>query len=114
MPDAIAALRPAANSNIAQEIFNVGSGGTYSINYLAKLLNQEHNKVYIPKRPGEPDCTYADITKIKKVLGWEPKVSFEEGVKIMLEHIEEFKDAPVWDEKSIEKVTKDWFKYLDK
>ena len=83
---------------------------TYSINYLVELLGAK--KQYIPKRPGEPDCTYADITKIKKLLGWSPKVSFEDGVKIMLKNIEQWADAPVWDEDSIEEATKDWFECL--
>ena len=69
-------------------------------------------KQYIPKRPGEPDCTYADISKIKKMLGWTPKVTFEDGVKIMLENIEQWREAPVWDENSIKDATKDWFECL--
>jgi len=100
----------ASQSNIKQEIFNVGSDNTYSINYLAQLLGGE--KQYIPKRPGEPDSTYADITKIKSMLGWEPKVSFEDGVKVMLENIEQWRDAPIWDEDSIRDATKDWFECL--
>ena len=69
-------------------------------------------RTYIPKRPGEPDCTYADTQKIKKLLNWQPKVSFEEGVKIMLENIDNWNDAPVWDKKSIKLATKTWFKVL--
>jgi len=45
-------------------------------------------------------------------LNWAPKVSFEEGVKIMLENIEQWRESPVWNESSISKATKDWFKYL--
>lgn len=105
--DIVDACYRAAQSEITQEIFNVGSDNTYSINYLVELLGGE--KIYIPKRPGEPDSTYADITKIKKMLGWSPKVSFEEGVKIMLENIEQWREAPVWDEDSIEDATKEWF-----
>lgn len=108
--DVVDACYVAAKSNITNEIMNVGSDDTYSINYLAKLLGGE--KVYIPKRPGEPDCTHADITKIKTLLNWSPKVSFEEGVQIMLENIEQWREAPVWDENSIEEATKDWFKCL--
>ena len=77
---------------------------------MVELLGGE--KTYIPKRPGEPDCTYADISKIKKLLGWTPKVSFEDGVKIMLENIEQWADAPVWDKNSIKEATKDWFECL--
>ncbi len=101
-----------AISDIKQEIFNVGSDNTYSVNYLASLLGGD--KIFIPKRPGEPDCTYADITKLKNAIGWKPKVKFEDGVKIMLENIELWREAPIWDEKSITEATKDWFKYLGK
>jgi UDP-glucose 4-epimerase len=68
--------------------------------------------VNIPKRPGEPDCTFADIKKISQVLSWQPKVSFEKGVRIMLENMNHWQDAPIWDEKSIAEATKDWFAYL--
>lgn len=105
--DVVDACYVAAKSNVVHEIMNVGSDNTYSVNYLAQLLGGE--KVYIPKRPGEPDCTYADITKIKQTLRWHPKVSFEDGVKIMLENIEQWREAPVWDESSIKVATKDWF-----
>jgi UDP-glucose 4-epimerase len=108
--DIVDACYLASQSDITQEIFNVGSDNTYSINYLVELLGGE--KQYIPKRPGEPDCTYADISKIKKMLNWTPKVSFEDGVKIMLENIEQWRDAPVWDKNSIDKATKDWFECL--
>lgn len=100
----------AAVSTIRNEIMNVGSDNTYSINYLVELLKGE--KVYIPKRPGEPECTYADTTKIKKLLGWKPQVDFEEGVHIMLQNIDGWAEAPVWDENSIKETTKDWFTFL--
>jgi len=108
--DVVDACYIASQSDITQEIFNVGSDNTYSINYLVELLGGE--KQYIPKRPGEPDCTYADISKIKNMLGWKPKVSFEDGVKIMLNNIEQWADAPVWDNNSIKEATKEWFEYL--
>lgn len=92
------------------QIFNVGSGNTYSINKLVELL--EGDIIYIPKRPGEPDCTFADISKIKEYLNWEPKVSFENGVRTMIENIDYWKNAPVWNKESIKKATEDWFKYL--
>ena len=110
--DIVDACYNMAISNITQEIFNVGSDNTYSVNYLAQLLGGE--KVHIPKRPGEPDCTYADITKLKEAIGWKPKVKFEDGVKIMLENIDLWREAPLWDEKTISEATKDWFKYLGK
>ena len=69
-------------------------------------------KIYIPKRPGEPDCTWADISKIKKQLRWEPNVSFDDGVRMMLETINAWEDAPLWDPESIQEATVDWFKYM--
>jgi UDP-glucose 4-epimerase len=100
------------NEKCGGEIMNVGSGNTYSINRLVELLGGKIT--YIPKRPGEPDCTFADTKKIQRILGWKPKVSFEEGVKIMLDNIEYWREAPVWDPNSIADATKDWFKYLSK
>ncbi len=99
-----------AQSNVTQEVMNVGSGNTYSINLLTDLLGGD--KTYIPKRPGEPDCTFADITKIGSLIGWNPSVSFEKGVSIMNEHIEDWRSAPVWTPDSIAEATKDWFAYL--
>ena len=102
----------AAESNIEGEIINIGYGNPQSINYLAELIGGK--TVRIPKRPGEPDITHADITKAKSLLKWEPKVTFEEGVKIMLDNIDYWKDAPLWTAESIEKATKLWFRYLGK
>ena len=109
--DVVNAFIEMLDTNIKNEIFNVGSGKTYSVNTLINLLGS--NKIVnIPKRPGEPDCTFADISKILKKTSWKPKISFEDGVKKLMESIDDFKDAPVWDPLSIENQTKDWFKYL--
>lgn len=108
--DVVAAFVQAAESDIDGEILNVGSGNTYSVNYLVSLLGSD--VVHVPKRPGEPDCTFADTAKISRMLGWRPKVSFEEGVGIMLQNIEHWRNAPVWDVSSIADATRDWFKFL--
>lgn len=94
------------------EIYNLGAGAPQSVNRLVELL--ESDSTHIPKRPGEPDCTWADITKITEHLGWAPKVSFEDGVKQMLDCIDAWADAPLWDADSIATATKPWFNYLDK
>ena len=108
--DVVEALVLASRSGVSGQVFNVGSGGTYSVNQLADLIGGP--KVNIPKRPGEPDCTFADISRIRSVLGWSPSVPFKEGVRRIMERIEDWRDAPVWTPDSIADATKDWFKYL--
>ncbi len=110
--DVVDALVAAANSPISGEIFNVGSAqAPVSVNRLVELLEAKKT-THIPKRPGEPDMTWADVSKIKDKLNWQPKVSIEAGVKIMLENIDYWKDAPVWTPEMIEDATRTWFKYL--
>jgi UDP-glucose 4-epimerase len=109
--DIVDAFLSAAASNEAGKIYNVGSNGTYSVNRLVELLGAKR-AVHIPKRPGEPDCTWADVSKIQRELGWRAKVSFEEGVQQMLAHIDHWKDAAVWTPEKIAEATKGWFKYL--
>lgn len=108
--DVCAAFLAAAESELSGEIMNVGSGNTYQVNELVRLL--QGPVVHIPKRPGEPDCTFADIKKIRETLEWSPSVNLEKGVGIMLEHINDWQDAPLWDSSGIEIATKSWFKYL--
>ena len=108
--DVANAFFKALQNKSLNKILNVGSGKNYSINLVADLLGGE--KVYIPKRPGEPDKTFADIKKIKKVLNWKPSYSLKEGIKILIDNIDYWKDAPLWTPKKIDKATKAWFKYL--
>jgi UDP-glucose 4-epimerase len=100
----------AAESDVSGEIFNVGAGNPQSVNRLVELLGGD--VVHIPRRPGEPDCTWADISRIRDRLGWSPTVSFEEGVAAMLANIDCWRTAPVWDPQSIEVQTQNWFACL--
>ena len=108
--DVVDVFLKACNSKIRNEIFNVGSGKTVSVLKIIKLL--KGRKVHIKKRPGEPDCTFADIKKIKKKLNWKPKISIEKGIKILIKDINYWRKAPVWTPKKINKATQLWFKYL--
>jgi UDP-glucose 4-epimerase len=108
--DVARAFAMAAASSLHGEIMNVGSDNTYSVNRLVALLGGD--VVYIPKRPGEPDCTFADVSKIKRLLNWQPLVSFEEGVRHVLANIEYWRSAPVWTPDTIASATRDWFQYL--
>lgn len=108
--DVVEALFAVAQSPYSGEIYNVGSGATVSVNRIVELLGGE--RVSLPKRPGEPDCTFADISKIKRDIGWTPRISIEEGIGELLKQIDYWKEAPVWTTDKIAEATTDWFKYL--
>jgi UDP-glucose 4-epimerase len=109
--DVAAAFFAAARTVITGNIWNLGAGKPQSVNRLVELL--QGDRIFIPKRPGEPDCTFADISKITTELDWRPKVSFEEGVGRILANIDYWREAPLWDPASIAKATETWFKFLD-
>lgn len=102
----------AAESELTQEVLNVGAGDPQSINHLCDLIGG--STVTLPKRPGEPDCTWADIGKIRRLLDWKPTVSFEEGTARMVSDIDRWSEAPVWTPDGVATATADWFRYLDK
>ena len=65
------------------------------------------------RRAGDSSMLVSDVSKLNDLLNWQPKVTLQEGVKKLLDNIDYWKDAPVWDEKSISAATKKWFDYLD-
>jgi UDP-glucose 4-epimerase len=102
----------AATTDRANEVYNLGAGNPQTVNRLIELLGGGEI-VRVPKRPGEPDCTWADITKITRDLGWKQQVSFEDGVWQMLKNLDYWREAPVWDPVSIAGATKSWFTFLE-
>jgi len=108
--DVASAFLAAAVTDRVGRFWNLGAGNPQSVNRLIELLGGD--KIHIPKRPGEPECTFADITRITTELGWKPQVSFEEGVAKIVANIDYWKNAPLWDPDSIAKATKTWFEYL--
>ena len=108
--DVAQAFLAAALTERSGRVYNLGAGDPQPVNGLADLLGGE--RVYIPKRPGEPDCTWANTGRIRRELGWEPRVAFEDGVKTMLANIEYWREAPVWEPSTIAEATKGWFTVL--
>jgi UDP-glucose 4-epimerase len=109
--DVARAFYLAATTDKVNEIYNLGAGNPQTVNRLVELLGGGE-VVRLPKRPGEPECTWADISKITRELGWKQQVSIEAGVAQMLAQIDYWRNAPVWDPASIEKATKNWFDFL--
>jgi UDP-glucose 4-epimerase len=108
--DVARAFLAAAEAPHAGRFWNLGAGNPQSVNRLVELLGGE--VIHIPKRPGEPECTWADIGRITRELGWKPQVSFEEGVSKIVANIDYWREAPLWDPESIAKATRTWFEYL--
>jgi UDP-glucose 4-epimerase len=108
--DVARAFLAAAESERVGRVYNLGAGAPQSVNRLVELLGG--SVVYIPKRPGEPDVTFANISRITAELGWQPQVSFEEGVRTIMAQIDYWRDAPLWDARSIAEATRTWFTHL--
>jgi UDP-glucose 4-epimerase len=108
--DVARAFLSAAETPATGEVWNLGAGNPQSVNRLVELLGGE--RIHIPKRPGEPECTHADIGKITRELGWKPEVSFEEGVARIVAEIDYWRNAPLWDPQSIARATQTWFRHL--
>ena len=97
--DVVEAFFKAAKTNSVGEIFNLGNGKPIQIKYLANLIGGK--KIFLPNRPGEPRKSEANIKKIRSKLNWYPKVNFDDGVKIMLQNINDWKKAPLWTKKKL-------------
>ena len=91
-------------------IFNIGSSNPVKILDLVKIIGGKY--INIPKRPGEPNITHANIKEAKRILRWSPKVSFNEGMSILIKNINYWKEAPLWTKNKIKIQTKNWFKFL--
>ena len=61
------------------DVFNVGSGKCYTVQQIADAISDK--QTYIPERTGEMDTTFADITKIGKVIGWKPEIDVLQWLK---------------------------------
>ena len=108
--DVARAFLAAAETDRIGRVYNLGAGKPQSVNRLIELLGGEMTT--IPKRPGEPDCTWADIARITTELGWQPQVSFEDGVAKIVANIDYWRNAPLWDPDSIAKATRTWFEFM--
>ena len=68
------------------EVINIGVGNNHSVQEVADIIGGEH--IYIPPRAGEVHDTLADISKAKKLLGWEPKMSLKDGINQLMDNVQ--------------------------
>lgn len=77
------------NKECFGEAFNIGAGGQFSLLKLIDVLNKELglkiDPIFGPERPGDIPHSNADISKARHMLGYDPKISFEMGMKKYVE-----------------------------
>lgn len=61
------------------ETFNIGCGTPHTVNELVKMMGGPH--IFVPARLGDQKFSGADNTKARKILGWEPTITLEDGIK---------------------------------
>jgi UDP-glucuronate 4-epimerase len=87
--DLIEGLLATINRHRGFEIYNLGESQTTSLKELIELieeaLNRKANIEMLEPQPGDVSLTYADITKARQRLGYQPKVSMKEGIKRFVE-----------------------------
>ncbi|MEM3373885.1 MAG: GDP-mannose 4,6-dehydratase [Candidatus Woesearchaeota archaeon] len=91
--DVVSGIIAALEKNFKYEIFNLGNSNTVSLNELIKTIEEITGKKAIIKREkmpkGDVPLTYADITKSKRLLGYEPKTNIKEGMQKFYEWYKE-------------------------
>ena len=108
--DVVKAFYLSINKFVKNVVINIGSGRPRSVLDMVNIL--QGKKIFIPKRPGEPDTTHAKINKAQLILAWKPSISLETGLKDVLKNIDYWKKAPLWTKAKIKSATKNWFRYL--
>lgn len=83
----------AAQRDVTGEAFNVGTGGRVTVNELVETLNDvlgiDIDARHDDPRPGDVRHSHADISKPRELLGYEPAVGFEEGLRRTIEYFRE-------------------------
>lgn len=73
------------NNNDVYEILNLGNSSPVSlkemINIIGQAIGVKPKIKQLPMQPGDVDRTFADISKAKKLIGYNPKTSFKEGIE---------------------------------
>ena len=82
--DVATACIASMESKVKSEVFNVGTGTSYSVNQIVNILREYFPDLeieYQDKPKGYATDTLADISKAKKLLGWQPLIDTETGIR---------------------------------
>lgn len=87
--DIVEGIIKASEKNFKFEIINLGDSNSVELRYFISLIEKNLGKkakiIKKPLQPGDVLVTFADISKAKKLLGWEPKVKIEDGISKLVE-----------------------------
>jgi UDP-glucuronate 4-epimerase len=90
--DIIDGIVLAIENPFGYEIFNLGESETHSIEEVIELLSKLIGKTakinFLPPEPGDMLITFADISKARKMLGYNPKISLETGLNKFVKYLE--------------------------
>ena len=79
------------------DVFNFGHSDARPLKELISLIEKASGKKakikYLPKNPEDPEITLADISKAKKMFGYNPKISLEDGIPLFIEWHKKYKNA---------------------
>jgi UDP-glucose 4-epimerase len=84
-------LRAADADGVSGSIFNISAGQPTTVNELAetigRLIDNTVESRYLPPRPGDLRNSWADPGEARDVLGWEPHVGLEEGLRLTIDSL---------------------------
>jgi len=91
--DVVWAIERALESSYPFEVFNVGNSRPVRLDYmietLENFLGKKAKKVFLPAPPGDMPATFASLDKCRKMLGYSPKVTFEDGMRVFVDWFKE-------------------------
>lgn len=104
--DVVMALDCALECDHKFEVFNVGNSRPLRLSYMVEVLEEalgkKGRKKYLPAQPGDVPVTYANLDKSRKLLGYEPRVAFEEGIRLFVKWFRKGLRIPANEERSLD------------
>ena len=92
--DVVAAIERALEYDCSFEIFNLGNSRPVRLDYMIQTLEEalgiKAARRPLPPQPGEMLVTYADLTKSRRLLGYDPQVGFEDGIRRFVEWLRRY------------------------